>query len=216
MKRRQRSGFSIILLHGFPDDARAFDGVAPPLVKADIECSCHTCAATGPRVFAMRPRLEWRSRRRSARMLSTSPMRFAFRGFAVAGFDWGGRAAAIAAALHPDRVRAAVLHRRLYHPEHHCSIAAGPARGGTPGMVQWYFNTERGRAGLQMNRRALCRYLWQTWSPSWHFSEEHTTVPPRRSTSRFCRWSLNLRPLGSFSSIHFEAVVRRAHSRSDG
>src|SRR6185436_8589559 len=37
---------------------------------------------------------------------------------------------------------------------------------------QYYFNTERGRAGLQENRRALCRYLWQTWSPTWHFSDD--------------------------------------------
>jgi len=37
---------------------------------------------------------------------------------------------------------------------------------------QWYFNTERGRAGLQENRRTLCRYLWQTWSPTWHFTDD--------------------------------------------
>jgi len=37
---------------------------------------------------------------------------------------------------------------------------------------QWYFNTERGRAGLKANRRSLCRLLWQTWSPTWHFSDD--------------------------------------------
>ena len=37
---------------------------------------------------------------------------------------------------------------------------------------QWYFNTERGRAGLAANRRALCRFLWQTWSPTWRFTDE--------------------------------------------
>src|SRR4029079_13773489 len=37
---------------------------------------------------------------------------------------------------------------------------------------QYYFNTERGRAGLQMNRRALCRFLWETWSPTWQFTDE--------------------------------------------
>jgi pimeloyl-ACP methyl ester carboxylesterase len=37
---------------------------------------------------------------------------------------------------------------------------------------QYYFNTERGRAGLQMNRRALCRFLWETWSPTWRFTDE--------------------------------------------
>jgi pimeloyl-ACP methyl ester carboxylesterase len=37
---------------------------------------------------------------------------------------------------------------------------------------QYYFNTERGRAGLQANRRAICRYLWQSWSPNWKFTDE--------------------------------------------
>jgi pimeloyl-ACP methyl ester carboxylesterase len=37
---------------------------------------------------------------------------------------------------------------------------------------QWYFNTERGRAGLKANRAALCKLLWQDWSPTWHFTDE--------------------------------------------
>jgi pimeloyl-ACP methyl ester carboxylesterase len=37
---------------------------------------------------------------------------------------------------------------------------------------QWYFNTERGRAGLAANRRPLCKLLWQTWSPGWNFSDD--------------------------------------------
>jgi pimeloyl-ACP methyl ester carboxylesterase len=37
---------------------------------------------------------------------------------------------------------------------------------------QWYFNTERGRAGLAANRHSLCKFLWQTWSPGWHFTDE--------------------------------------------
>jgi len=36
---------------------------------------------------------------------------------------------------------------------------------------QWYFQTERGRAGLQQNRRDICRLLWQLWSPNWRFDE---------------------------------------------
>ena len=37
---------------------------------------------------------------------------------------------------------------------------------------QWYFNNERGREGLAANRKAICKYLWQTWSPDWKFSDE--------------------------------------------
>jgi pimeloyl-ACP methyl ester carboxylesterase len=92
--------------------------------------------------------------------------------FGVCGFDWGGRAACIAAALHPERVRGAVLIggytiQNTVAPSPPSSPAAERAI-----WYQYYFNTERGRAGLQMNRRALCRLLWETWSPTWHFTDE--------------------------------------------
>ena len=38
---------------------------------------------------------------------------------------------------------------------------------------QWYFNTERGRAGLAANRRDICRLLWREWSPSWRFDDAY-------------------------------------------
>src|ERR671938_1336344 len=99
--------------------------------------------------------------------------------FAVAGYDWGGRAAAIAAALHPERVRAVLL-----IGGYSIQNTLDPGRPGDPRAeralwYQWYFNTERGRAGLAANRRALCRLLWETWSPGWRFSDadyEQTAV----------------------------------------
>ena len=92
--------------------------------------------------------------------------------FAVAGYDWGGRAAAIAAALHPDRVRATVLIGGYTIQD-----TVGPSQPSAPEAeqriwYQYYFNTERGRAGLKANRKSLCRFLWQTWSPNWHFSDD--------------------------------------------
>ena len=92
--------------------------------------------------------------------------------FALSGFDWGGRAASIAAALHPDRVRATVLiggytvQNTIEPPQ------PGPPEAEQRAWYQWYFNTPRGRIGLEKNRRAICRYLWQTWSPTWHFTDE--------------------------------------------
>src|SRR6266478_1967904 len=151
-------GFPIILLHGFPDDARAFDGVAPPLVKAGHRVLVPYLRGYGPTRFrdASAPRMAEQ----------------AAIGQDVAGFAWGGRAAAIAAALHPDRVRAAVLIGGYTIQNTIAPSQPGPPEAEHRAWYQWYFNTERGRAGLQMNRRALCRYLWQTWSPSWRFSEE--------------------------------------------
>src|SRR6185436_18738970 len=92
--------------------------------------------------------------------------------FAVAGFDWGGRAACVAAALHPERVRAAVL-----IGGYSIQNTVTPGRPGIPEAArrlwyQWYFNTEAGRAGLEQNRRGLCELMWREWSPTWRFTPE--------------------------------------------
>lgn len=166
------AGFPIVLLHGFPDDVRAWDGVAAPLANA------------GHRVLVPYLRGHGRTRFRDAaapRMAEQAAIgqdlvdfadALGLARFAVAGYDWGGRAACIAAALLPDRVRAAVL---IGGYSIQNTIAA--PRPAAPAVeqalwYQWYFNTERGRAGLSANRRALCRLLWQTWSPTWRFTDE--------------------------------------------
>ena len=50
----------------------------------------------------------------------------------------------------------------------------GPAPAAAEARLwyQWYFNTERGRRGLEANRRDICRYLWTTWAPTWQFTDE--------------------------------------------
>jgi len=165
-------GFPVILLHGFPDDVRAYDGVVPPLVKAGHRALVPYLRGYGPTRFleATAPRMAEQA------AIGQDLMDFAdalgLRQFAAAGYDWGGRAACIAAALYRDRVRAAVLiggysiQNKLAPPE-----PAAPERERAL-WYQWYFNTERGRAGLAANRRPLCRLLWETWSPTWRFTDE--------------------------------------------
>jgi pimeloyl-ACP methyl ester carboxylesterase len=90
---------------------------------------------------------------------------------ALAGYDWGGRAACIAAILAPERVRALVTIggynvQNTVQPPGPASAPEERAH-----WYQWYFNTERGRAGLARNRRELCRLLWQEWSPGWRFDD---------------------------------------------
>ncbi len=166
------AGFPVILLHGFPDDVRAWDDVAPPLVKAGFRVLVPYLRGYGPTRF----RASDAPRMAEQAAIGQDVIDFAdalqLSRFAVAGYDWGGRAAAIAAALHPDRVRAAVL-----IGGYTIQNTTAPPRPAAPEAeralwYQWYFNTERGRAGLQANRRALCKLLWQTWSPTWHFSDE--------------------------------------------
>lgn len=75
----------------------------------------------------------------------------------------------MAAALWPEHVRALVS--ITGYNIQHLSAAGRPASAAQEHRhwYQWYFNTERGRAGLQQNRRDICRLLWQLWSPNWRF-----------------------------------------------
>ena len=89
----------------------------------------------------------------------------------VAGYDWGGRAACVLAALWPERVRGLVSIGG-YNIQN-IAAAALPASAAREHRLwyQWYFQTERGRAGLDANRRDIARLLWRLWSPNWHFAE---------------------------------------------
>jgi pimeloyl-ACP methyl ester carboxylesterase len=164
-------GQAVILLHGFPDDAYAYELVAPPL------------AQTGYRVL-----VPWIRGYGGTRFLDPAAPRMAEQAaigqdvidfadalrlnrFAVGGFDWGGRAAGVAAALHPERITHALL-----VGGYTIQNVFSPGTGGSPEGIarawyQWYFNAENGRAGLTKNRKALCKYMWQTWSPTWKFSD---------------------------------------------
>jgi pimeloyl-ACP methyl ester carboxylesterase len=90
---------------------------------------------------------------------------------ALAGYDWGGRAACIAAILAPARVRCLVTIggynvQNTLAPPRPASAVQERAN-----WYQWYFNTERGRLGLEQNRREICRLLWRDWSPGWRFDD---------------------------------------------
>jgi pimeloyl-ACP methyl ester carboxylesterase len=167
-----RQGFPIVLLHGFPDDVRAWDEVAAPLVKAGHRVLVPYLRGYGPTRFreSSAPRMAQQAAIGQDLVDFADALRLSR--FAVAGYDWGGRAACIAAALHPDRVRAAVLIGGYTIQD-----TLSPPQPAAPDAeralwYQWYFNTERGRAGLTANRRSLCRFLWETWSPTWRFTED--------------------------------------------
>ena len=130
--------------------------------------------------------------------------------FVVAGYDWGGRAAAIAAALHPDRVRATVLIGGYTIQN---TVSPQPPAAPATEHRLWYrsyFNTDRGRAGLEANRRAICRYLWQAWSPTGASATTPTTVPRPHSTIRIS-WTWSSTRTGIASGTR---PARRASRRS--
>ena len=165
-------GFPVMLLHGFPDDARAYDEVVGPLAKQGYRAIVPYLRGYGPTRFrdASAPRMaEQAAIGQDVIDLADS---LKIQRFAVAGYDWGGRAAAIAAALHPDRVRAVVLIGGYTIQDVFGTPQPAPPERERALWYQYYFNTERGRTGLERNRRPICRFLWETWSPTWRFSAE--------------------------------------------
>lgn len=166
------NGFPVFLLHGFPDDARAWDGVVPPLADAGYRAIVPYLRGYGPTRFRDPQAPRMAEQAAIAQDLIDLADALNVGKFAVAGYDWGGRAAGIAAVLHPDRVRAAVLIGGYTIQNTISPPPPGDPEAERALWYQWYFNTDRGRAALQSNRRGICRLLWQTWSPSWHFSDE--------------------------------------------
>jgi pimeloyl-ACP methyl ester carboxylesterase len=164
-------GFPIILLHGFPDDAHAYDTVAPPLAAEGYRVLAPYLRGYGPTRFrdANAPR------RAQQAAIGQDLLDFmdalGIRSAAVGGYDWGGRAACIASIVAPERVRALVTigGYNVQNPP----AASRPVSPADERMYwyQWYFNTERGRAGLEANRRELCKLLWREWAPTWRFSD---------------------------------------------
>jgi pimeloyl-ACP methyl ester carboxylesterase len=164
-------GPPVILLHGWPSDPHDWDGVAPAL------------AADGWRVLAPwlrgfgATRFLHRNTPRSGQQAALgADLRDLMDALAIedaylAGYDWGGRAACVTAALWPERVRG-LLSIGGYNIQH-IATAGRPAAAAQEHRLwyQWYFQTERGSTGLEQNRRDLARLLWRLWSPNWRFDD---------------------------------------------
>jgi pimeloyl-ACP methyl ester carboxylesterase len=164
-------GFPVILLHGFPDDALAWDAVAPALADAGYRALAPYLRGYGPTRFldAAAPRMAQQAA--IGQDLLDFIDALVLPRVALAGYDWGGRAACIAAIVAPARVRALVTIGG-YNVQN--TVAPSPPASATQeraNWYQWYFNTERGRRGLERNRREICRLLWHDWSPGWRFDE---------------------------------------------
>jgi pimeloyl-ACP methyl ester carboxylesterase len=98
---------------------------------------------------------------------------------ALAGYDWGGRAACVVAALWPERARCLVSCTGYNIQDIAASGEPAAAAQEHRHWYQYYFHTERGRAGLTANRHEFCKLLWQLWSPNWKFDDatyERTAV----------------------------------------
>jgi pimeloyl-ACP methyl ester carboxylesterase len=164
-------GPAAILLHGFPDDARAWDGVAPALAQSGLRVVVPYLRGYGPTRYrhAATPRAGQQAALGADLLALMDALRI---GHAVlGGYDWGGRAACIVAALWPERVRGLVSANGYNIQDIAASIRPAAPEQEARHWYQWYLHTDRGVAALEQGRAGFCRQLWRMWSPGWHFTE---------------------------------------------
>ena len=164
-------GDPVMLMHGWPYDPRTYDEVAPRLAVAGCRAIVPYLRGFGPTRFLSGATPRSGQQAALGHDLKDLMDALGIERAVLAGYDWGGRAACIVAALWPERARG-LLTGNGYNiqdiagsveptaPEHEHRI-----------WYQYYLHTERGRAGLQQNRRAFVKLLWRLWSPNWTFDD---------------------------------------------
>ena len=164
-------GQPVILMHGFPYDIRAYDDVVPALTAAGCRVVVPYLRGYGPTRF-----LSTDTPRSGEQAVLGDDLRALMEALEISkavlgGYDWGGRAACIVAALWPERVSGLVSCNGYNIQNIAASHRPAPPETEHKFWYQYYFHSERGRAGLDANRHAYCKLLWQLWSPNWDFDD---------------------------------------------
>jgi pimeloyl-ACP methyl ester carboxylesterase len=166
-----RTGQPVLLLHGWPYDIYSYAEVAPALADAGYRVVVPFLRGYG-----------------TTRFLSTSTVRngqpaalaadavelmdaLGIGSAVIGGFDWGARTANVVAALWPNRCKATVSVSGYLINSQAANRAPLPPAAELAWWYQFYFATERGRAGYDKNRRAFARLIWQLASPKWDFDD---------------------------------------------
>ena len=164
-------GDTVVLLHGFPYDPRAFDAVVPVLAAAGQRVIVPYVRGYGATRFLSPDTPRSGQQAAVGQDLIDLLDALSIGTAGLAGFDWGARAACIVAALAPERARFLVSVGGYQIQD--IAKASHPAAPQQEWRYwyQYYFHTARGRQGLSDNRYQLCRLLWRLWSPTWRFDE---------------------------------------------
>ena len=165
------SGPPAILLHGWPYDIHSFAEVVPLLAAAGFRMVVPYLRGYGTTRFLANDAL--RNGQQSALALDVVALMDALgiRQAVLAGFDWGARTACIVAALWPERCKALVSVSGYLIGNPASNKAPLAPRAELAWWYQFYFATERGRAGYEANRKEFARMIWQTASPQWRFDD---------------------------------------------
>ncbi len=164
-----RHGPPVFLMHGFPYDIHAYAEVLPRLVAQGCRVVVPCLRGFGSTRF-----LSGHTPRSGEQAALGADLLALMDALAIpravlAGYDWGGRAACVVAALWPERC-SGLLSFNSYNIQHIARAMAPDTPENEQRLwYQYYLHSERGRAGLAQDRRGLCHLLWRTWSPTWRF-----------------------------------------------
>ena len=168
LERGPRDGTPVLLVHGFPDDARTWDRLAPALAADGYRTIAPYVRGFGPTRF-----VDGAERTGEGAALARDVLALAdalgVERFHYIGHDWGARAGYAAAALARGRVRSLTALAVAYGTNH--ASQSMPVDQTRAYWYQWYLATPRGEAELATGAHAFCRALWSYWSPNWRFDE---------------------------------------------
>jgi pimeloyl-ACP methyl ester carboxylesterase len=164
-------GWPCIMGHGFPYDVHAYSDAARRLAVAGARVIVPYLRGYGPTRF-----LSPDTPRTGEQAVAGSDLLALMNSLEIdqavlGGYDWGGRAACVVAALWPERVVALVSGNSYNIQNIPRSWEPLPAAEEAALWYQYYFHSERGRRGLERDRRDLARLLWRMWSPTWQFDD---------------------------------------------
>jgi pimeloyl-ACP methyl ester carboxylesterase len=164
-------GWPCILGHGFPYDVHAYSDTAPILAEAGGRIIVPYLRGFGPTRFlsAETPRSGEQAALGADLLALMDALRIDHA--TLGGYDWGGRAACIVAALKPRRVVALVSGNSYNIQDIAHAMEPAPPAEEAAFWYQYYFHSERGRRGLTKDRHGIARLLWRQWSPTWAFDD---------------------------------------------
>ncbi len=164
-------GAPVFLMHGFPYDIHTYAEVAPALAARGCRVHVPYLRGFGPTRFLREDTPRSGEQAALGHDLKQLMDALQVERAVLAGYDWGGRAACVVAALWPERC-AGLLSFNSYNIQNIAqAMTPDTPRNELSLWYQYYFHSERGRRGLAQDRRGMCRLLWQLWSPTWRFDD---------------------------------------------
>jgi pimeloyl-ACP methyl ester carboxylesterase len=164
-------GPAVMLLHGWPYDIHSYVDVAPLLAQAGYRVIVPYLRGYGPTRFLSSD--TFRNGQQSVVAVDIIALMDALKieKAILAGFDWGARTADIIAAIFPERCKALVSVSGYLIGSQQAGKVPLPPKAELQWWYQYYFATERGRAGYEQYRHDFAKLIWQTSSPKWDFDD---------------------------------------------